>query len=490
MLACAEAEAIMEQREAQAAQAAQAAMEASEEPAEPAPMDMDTLLATVLAVPEDAAAEGNNSNDSCSGSVFAEHGGAETAYAGLEDATSEATPMDQDEDDAPAQAPATPPPTEFRPVEFWRNLDLLRQLSPRPFVPSDLMPSSKLDQLPPQVQAFRVTPNYWAQKNPHPRDQRLVFLDSDNDYHHYFIDGEHAGVVSVSGLLCAVFGGFDVVAHCARLVHQKNWLERKIKKTKYSAFETVDEVPEHYNHRRILGTRLHANCEDIACGKQPEEIEAENSHLVPKFKEWLRNCPLFEEYEILRCEWGLFDEDAQVCGTGDLFLVHKVKRNHVIIIDIKRCNDIGKDFPRGKCPYPCERLNLSKHAKYSLQISLYAYMAETKYGVVVDAGYLLQFRDGQRVRKPVPELVSVPLLREEAAAVMAFRRKAVELASDPESTQKMHELVRQANQHVQFSSDPAPAPQADDNLTSISQAAFRRLRAEYAFNESVSPNFD
>lgn len=227
-----------------------------------------------------------------------------------------------------------------------------------------------------------------ALEHPHPRDARIEF---DAGKHAYRIRGEGPGspfvgrfVASVTALVAARFPPFDADAVIAA-----NW--RRWQNDASSRYRNMDpgSIKELWLRRgeqaRRLGTALHAAIEAHLNGARPPDADG----ISGLEREW----SLFLEYRRHACwvpwrtEFAVFDEASRVCGTVDALV--RALDGSFLILDWKRsAKDLGaraRDWGRrGTGGMPD-----TPHHRYSLQLSIYRLILETRYGIPVSACVLV-----------------------------------------------------------------------------------------------------
>lgn len=219
------------------------------------------------------------------------------------------------------------------------------------------------------------------QRNPHARDERIVF---DEKPHVYYVDGI-ACQISVTGLVHAYFPKFDADVVIRKMMHSKNW-----KNSRYHGM-TSEEIKTRWadagNEAALRGTRMHKsieafyNEESTATYQGGVEFETfQNFHMDHK-----------ESMEPYRTEWEVYDEDLGIAGSIDMVFRDK-SDGTLSIYDWKRSKEMKMSNP-----YPEDGKGFSHLAaydncnfvQYSLQLNVYKYILETRYGKPIRDLYLV-----------------------------------------------------------------------------------------------------
>jgi ribonuclease HI len=98
---------------------------------------------------------------------------------------------------------------------------------------------------------------------------------------------------------------------------------------------------------------------------------------------------LSKGWTIHRVEWIIYDEEHLVGGMVDALF--RNPQGQYVVVDWKRCKEIKMKNPWEKATFgPAKGMDSCNYSKYSLQISLYAYILRTKYGMdIASEGYIV-----------------------------------------------------------------------------------------------------
>jgi hypothetical protein len=269
--------------------------------------------------------------------------------------------------------------------------------------------------------------DYLSKKNPHPRDAHIHF---DEGPHKYTIDGVNGVTAdtvftSVTTLVHQHFEHFDAKKVIEGMMrNQKKWND-PVANAKYYG-KTVEEIEQMWSDAgrdaATKGTAMHYNIECFYNTPPPDAATAvapdTKTDTPPEFKYFLN----FNEEHVAgetatlrpyRTEWTVFHEEAQIAGSIDM--VYEVIEEQdppsrggtpLAIYDWKRCKEIIKTNRAGKfATHPAiEHLPDTNFWHYALQLNIYKYILQTKYGKTITDLYLIVLhpdaQNYQRVKLP------------------------------------------------------------------------------------------
>ena len=272
------------------------------------------------------------------------------------------------------------------------------------------------------------TNDYLSKKNPHPRDAHIHF---DEGPHKYTIDGINGvtadtAFTSVTTLVHQHFEHFDAKKIIAAMMrNQKKWND-PIANAKYYG-KTAEEIEQMWSDAgRDAATKGTAMHYDIECfyntpptAVAPDTNTATTTATPPEFKYFLN----FNQEHVAgetatlrpyRTEWTVFHEEARIAGSIDM--VYEIIEPQtdtttdtgtpLAIYDWKRCKEITKTNRAGKfATHPAiEHLPDTNFWHYALQLNIYKYILQTKYGKTITDLYLIVLhpdaQNYQRVKLP------------------------------------------------------------------------------------------
>jgi len=269
------------------------------------------------------------------------------------------------------------------PVEELHLTDELLQALYKPFKPNQWCPTPWLKDVVPGT-TFTER-KFLAHKNGHPRDSRITMAV---EPHKYFIDGSCEHWMSGTELLKQFFPPFESDTIANNTLQSKTYLTCKHRPSyKYYGCQTVEDIQRVWLSKRDMGTDLHANIEAFWNGEE-FNVQDINEHPFGLFKK------LFEDkrwvnWDPYQTEWTIFDEESYVSGSIDFAgrIQALYTDKDMVLIDWKRCESIdmcsferlrGLPAPHGYGP--CWALESTKFNQYSLQLNLYKYLVEKRYG--------------------------------------------------------------------------------------------------------------
>jgi len=170
--------------------------------------------------------------------------------------------------------------------------------------------------------------------------------------------------------------------------------------------------------------------EDYVLNTNDNNANASN-YLKPKeslelCKEWgyfikyIQDIPGLKPY---RTEWRVYDEDLKISGSIDM--IYENEDGSLTIYDWKRCANITKTNSWNKyaTTYCISHLPDTNFWHYAIQLNMYKYILETKYGKRVDGLYLVKLHPDDSFNSY--EILEVPFLEEEMKELVDIRIKEI-----------------------------------------------------------------
>ena len=188
--------------------------------------------------------------------------------------------------------------------------------------------------------------------------------------HKYILEGyEDIEFISVTTCISEFFDKFD-----------KNAVAYKLVTTvpKYRG-RTVEELIHEWDQTANFGTAVHKEIEDYINLKKMPEIDRAIAGV-----NWLNKYLQKSDYEVFS-EVIVYCKDLKIAGTVDLLVFDKISKKYSIL-DWKTSKEIKTDSYKMKTGNKPETQNLldCKFNHYALQLSLYRYLLEKNYGVMLD----------------------------------------------------------------------------------------------------------
>lgn len=227
--------------------------------------------------------------------------------------------------------------------------------------------------------------------NSHERDVHIRF---DEGPHLYYIDGKQVRI-SCTGFIHAFFPHFDADAIVPRLVKKRGG--------KYFG-RTVEDVKAEWAangaQASALGTAMHLAIElfyndELDDPKWAAEAAAfRGSKEETLFQAFNAEVVVPSGLKPYRTEWSVYIEEWDLAGQIDGVFVDP-KTGHLTLFDWKRSKAVKKtnDWENGYGPVA--HLPNANFWHYSLQLNIYKYILQTKYGFTVDAMYLVFLHPNQ-----------------------------------------------------------------------------------------------
>jgi hypothetical protein len=232
------------------------------------------------------------------------------------------------------------------------------------------------------------------ERNPLPALDGVVELDEADGKHEYTVNGAVVNT-STTRVVSQAIGLPDFDANLVVRRNLASW--RRNKRSKYHHVvnglddeDATTALKGIWHDANRLGKQLHARLEAYVNGS-PTQADKETDVEFESVKRAVDEAVATFGWSPYRAELSLFWTDSEgkptVCGQADLLI--KNKDGKLVIVDLKRTQH---DLSRSKIPYgdvacaapQLEHLYASDHARYSLQVSIYACMLKQRLGIVVE----------------------------------------------------------------------------------------------------------
>lgn len=211
--------------------------------------------------------------------------------------------------------------------------------------------------------------------NKHVRDESIFF---DEEPHIYYVNG-CSDNISATTLIHKYFSKFDPDLAIQKMQKGKNWMN-----SQYYGM-TPEEIKKMWKDNGIeastQGTHMHKSIENYWNGL-PYENESEEFKMFLNFRNDNQNLVPY------RTEWEVYQEDYGICGSIDGVFINE--DDTLDIADWKRTKNIETKpkFPK-KGLKPVSHLYDTNFWHYSLQLNLYKFILESKYGKTIKNMYLV-----------------------------------------------------------------------------------------------------
>ncbi len=243
----------------------------------------------------------------------------------------------------------------------------------------------------------------YNQQHFHERDALIHFNEADHIYTH---NGQTLESVTT------------IVEECFEQFDAPYWAERKAT-PEVTAEMLIEQWAENGRRARDLGTQMHDRIEHFYLGYGLDEA-AMSDETFRLFLDFTKEHKL----QPYRTEWRIFYEEYGIAGTLDFL---NFDGNEFVIYDWKRSTKLVDPFGRvikdnryHKTAYPpLQEIPDTTFYHYALQVSIYRYILEQKYGINVSHSKLGVFH---------PEngryfVLDLPYLKEKVITLLESRIK-------------------------------------------------------------------
>lgn len=236
--------------------------------------------------------------------------------------------------------------------------------------------------------------------NAHPRDKQLEFLP---ESHTYLWQGRE--MKSVTTLIDELFPPFDINEAAVRVALRRGVDSQVV----------LDEWNSRAEQARSLGTRMHDHIEHYYLG----DDRGDNSDAMRLFRVFASRHHLTP----YRTEWRIFHEDYDLAGTLDFleltpagtFNIWDWKRSCKIIEPDGRIISTSRYGSTGL--RPLSHIPDTPYWHYAMQVSVYRYILEDRYGLKISGLKLGVFHPCYEV----PWVIDLPYLRSEVETLLRSR---------------------------------------------------------------------
>jgi hypothetical protein len=244
--------------------------------------------------------------------------------------------------------------------------------------------------------------SYLARQNAHPRDQHIHF---DEGPHKYTIQGvpnitPETEFTSVTTWVHQHFEHFDAKKVIQGMMRNKKKWNDPVANAKYYG-KTAEEIEQSWSksgqEAAAKGTEMHYKIECFYNKPQHDTDDTDATDAESKEIEYFMNFhqDFTDTLKPYRTEWTVFHEEARIAGSIDM--VYELRRGGadeppaLLIYDWKRCREITKASRANKfATHPAiEHLPDTNYWHYALQLNIYKYILQTKYGKTVSELYLI-----------------------------------------------------------------------------------------------------
>ena len=239
-------------------------------------------------------------------------------------------------------------------------------------------------------------------RNRHSRDNKISFREKE---HIYLVD--NTPLDSVTNFVKNCFPEFNADYHAARKAEALGI-------TKEAVLEMWEEKGR---ESREKGTEMHKKIEDYYLGKNPSSDETFDLFRI------FANKVTLKPY---RTEWSIYDWKQKIAGTIDfidyqngVYTIYDWKRSDKLIA--KNGLPIKNSLYGEKALPPIEHLDDSPYYHYALQLSLYKYILEKNYGLIVSKLRLGIFHPSYNK----PYVLEIPYLKNEIDTLFNLKSEVI-----------------------------------------------------------------
>jgi ATP-dependent exoDNAse (exonuclease V) beta subunit len=257
----------------------------------------------------------------------------------------------------------------------------------------------------------KITPDYLAKLNEHPRDKNIQFFEKD---HKYLVNGM-SDFTSTTTYIHKLFEPFDAEEIIYKMIKNGKTKDPKNKYYNLTKEEIKQQWSDKAKNSSEKGTNTHYNIE-CYYNKIPvidDSIE---------FKYFMNYTCDFPNLKAYRTEWLIYDEELKISGSIDM--VYENEDGSLIIADWKIVGEISYENSFGKYAIvPCiSHIPDCNYYHYALQLNIYRKILERNYGKKVKKLYLVvlhenntnyQIHDIQFLDKEIKDLFDWRLGKEQ-----------------------------------------------------------------------------
>jgi hypothetical protein len=241
------------------------------------------------------------------------------------------------------------------------------------------------------------------------RNSRINFVE---ETHTYFIDGSSKGVISVTTLIHEHFPKFN-----AKKVIQAMRDKPDFSQGKYAGM-TDKYIINMWNIdakvASTAGTSMHKNIERYYDGEEIPVDSVEIKYFLD-FDESIK-----ERLMPYRTEWSIFEEDIKLAGQLDI-LYSIEGTDKYALYDWKRSKELKMTNNFSKGLGCLSHLDDCNYIHYSIQLNIYKYILESRYGLIVAEMFLVVLHPNNDTYK----LVKVNEMKEEVEMIFKHRKESL-----------------------------------------------------------------
>jgi hypothetical protein len=257
----------------------------------------------------------------------------------------------------------------------------------------------------------RITPDFLAKKNFHPRDEFITF---DEGPHIYTVHGD-SSFTSVTTWNHHHFAPFETDKIIEKILSNKKMSDPQYKYYNMTAEQIKSDWDNNRDCAAKAGTNMHYDIECYYNGLNPVNDSIEFKY----FKQFVADFPNLKPY---RTEWCVYYEELKLSGSIDM--VFENEDGNLLIYDWKRCKEIKHDNGNYTTysTTPCiNHLPDTNFWHYALQLNMYKTILEHKYNKKVVELYLVCIHPENVYHSY--ERIQVPFLDKEMKDLIEHRKE-------------------------------------------------------------------
>lgn len=211
--------------------------------------------------------------------------------------------------------------------------------------------------------------------NQHERDVHIKFYEKG---HIYYVK-KQKGYTSVTTLIHNAFEKFNADAIIDKMMKSSKWTESQY--YGMTKQEIKNQWKKNGSEAATMGTAMHMMFEFYYNNINQEQIDKHKDTL--EYKYFMNFVNDHQELVPYRTEWNVYHEDFKIAGSIDMTFIND--DGTISIYDWKRCKNIEKynNFGKKSIKEGLQHIPDTNYWHYTLQLNIYKYILETKYGFKV-----------------------------------------------------------------------------------------------------------
>ena len=251
--------------------------------------------------------------------------------------------------------------------------------------------------------------------NSHERDFHIVFEEQG---HKYYIKKE-PGYTSVTTLIHNAFPKFNADEVIDNMMKSPKWTE-----SKYYGM-TKEEIKKQWSsgnsNAASMGTAMHLMFEYYYNNIYQEKIDKYKDTI--EYKYFTNFINDHEHFTPFRTEWNVYHEDYKIAGSIDMIFINN--DGTLSIYDWKRCKKIEKynNFGKRSIVKGLKHIHDTNYWHYTLQLNMYKYILEDKYGYTVKDLHLVVIHPDNEINNY--EKIKLPFVQNEVQLLLKQKKTKI-----------------------------------------------------------------